>query len=67
MVGLLGTDGITRSVENLLAKVKALREEGITAYCLTGSYGWPSVTVTGDPEEGYCVCRRDLGTEAGCL
>ena len=48
VVGLLGTDGITRSVENLLAKVKALREEGITAFCLTGSYGWPSVTVTGD-------------------
>ena len=48
VVGLLGTDGITRSVENLLAKVKALREEGLTAYACTGSYGYPSVTLTGD-------------------
>ena len=31
-VGLLGTDGITRSLENLLAKVQALNEEGMTAY-----------------------------------
>ncbi len=28
VVGLLGTDGITRSVENLVAKAKALKEEG---------------------------------------
>ena len=39
VVGLLGTDGITRSVENLVAKARALTEEGITAYCLTGAYG----------------------------
>ena len=31
VLGLLGTDGISRSVENLLAKVKALKEEGISA------------------------------------
>ena len=35
VVGLLGTDSRTRSVQNLLAKTKALNEEGITAYCLT--------------------------------
>ncbi len=47
LVGVLGTDGITRSVENLLAKTKALNQEGITAYCLTGSYEYPTVTLTG--------------------
>ena len=43
VLGLLGTDGITRSVENLVAKVKALKEEGISAYAVSGSYGFPSV------------------------
>ena len=61
VVGLLGTDGITRSVENLLAKVKALREEGITAFCLTGSYGWPSVTVTGDVKKDIVFISEVLG------
>ena len=33
VVGLLGTDGTTRSVANLVAKTKAFNEEGWTAYC----------------------------------
>ena len=32
VVGLLGTDGVTRSVENLVAKARALTEEGMTVY-----------------------------------
>ncbi len=36
VVGLLGTDGITRSLENLLAKARAFNEEGITCRILTG-------------------------------
>lgn len=47
LVGLLGTDGITRSVENLVAKAKALTNEGITAYCLTSAYQYPPITLTG--------------------
>ena len=47
LVGLLGTDGATRSVANLVAKTKALREFGLTAYCLTGNYSYPSPTLTG--------------------
>ncbi|MBS7124504.1 MAG: FAD:protein FMN transferase, partial [Coprobacillus sp.] len=35
VVGLLGTDGITRSIENLYAKVMALNEEGVSAYMMT--------------------------------
>ena len=41
LVGLLGTDAQTRSVENLVAKTKALRAFGLTAYCLTGAYQYP--------------------------
>lgn len=47
IVGTLGTDSRTRSVENLFAKTKALNEEGVTAYCLTGAYEYPSPNLTG--------------------
>lgn len=41
VVGLLGTDSETRSVENLVAKSLALTNEGIKTYSLTGSYSYP--------------------------
>ncbi len=47
VVGLLGTDSETRSVENLVAKSLALTNEGIKTYSLTGSYAYPSPTITG--------------------
>lgn len=47
VVGLLGTDGISRSTENLVAKAKALKEEGISVYCCCGAYGHPGPTITG--------------------
>jgi len=46
-VGLLGTDCLTRSVENLYAKTQAFNAEGITALMLTGSYWLPSPTICG--------------------
>ena len=39
VVGLLGTDGTTRSIKSLYAKVKALDKDGISAYMYTGYYG----------------------------
>lgn len=46
-VGLLGTDALTRTVENLYAKTQAFNAEGITAFMLTGSYWLPSPTIAG--------------------
>ncbi|OQY51363.1 MAG: beta-aspartyl-peptidase [Desulfobacteraceae bacterium 4572_89] len=46
-VGLLGTDCLTRNVENLYAKTQAFNAEGITALMLTGSYWLPSPTICG--------------------
>lgn len=63
LVGLLGTDGITRSVENLVAKTKALNEEGITAYCLTGSYEHPTITLTGDVKKDIAFVQEILGVK----
>ncbi len=47
VVGLLGTDDVTRSTADLIATVRGLNEEGITAFCYTGGYHFPPVTLTG--------------------
>ncbi len=63
VVGLLGTDGITRSVDNVLAKAKALNDEGLTAFCLTGSYGYPPVTVTGSLQKDIAFVQEIIGVK----
>lgn len=61
LVGLLGTDSHTRSIENLLAKTKALNKDGITAYCLTGAYEYPSVTLTGSVAKDIVYIDEIIG------
>ncbi len=63
LVGLLGTDGYTRSVENLLAKAKALKEEGLSAFIHTGSYGYPSLTLTSSVEKDILFIDEVLGVK----
>lgn len=63
VIGMLGTDSVTRSLENLYAKVCALNEEGITAYMLTGSYAHPSPTLTGDVTRDIVLIDRVLGVK----
>lgn len=63
VLGLLGTDGITRSIENLVAKAKALTDEGMTAYCMTGSYGYPTTTVTGSVEKDIVMISPMVGVK----
>lgn len=47
VVGLLGTDAETRGMEELLAHTRALRAEGMGAWCYTGGYHVPPCTLTG--------------------
>lgn len=61
VVGLLGTDGITRSVENLVAKAKALKEQGISVYCMTGAYGYPSTTITDSVQKDIVFVEEIIG------
>lgn len=61
LVGVLGTDGVTRNVEALLAKTKALNEEGVTAYCLTSAYNYPPVTLTGSVMRDIIFLSEVLG------
>lgn len=63
VVGVLGTDSTTRSIENLLAKVKALKNEGITAYMTTGAYSVPSPTLTGSVEKDITFIEEMVGVK----
>ncbi|SHJ87900.1 beta-aspartyl-peptidase [Paramaledivibacter caminithermalis] len=63
VVGLLGTDSTTRSVENLVAKAKALKEEGITAYVLTGSYEYPTKTLTDSVKKDIVFIEEVIGAK----
>lgn len=47
VVGLLGTDTTTRTIEDLVARAYGLREEGLSAWCWTGGYAVPPRTLTG--------------------
>jgi beta-aspartyl-dipeptidase (metallo-type) len=47
VVGLLGTDDETRCTAGLLARTRALKEEGLSAWCWTGGYHVPPTTLTG--------------------
>ncbi len=62
-VGLLGTDGVTRSVENLVTKAKALRDEGLSCYALTGSYAYPSPTILGSVEKDIVLIEEIIGAK----
>jgi len=63
VVGVLGTDAITRSPEALLAKVKGLRAQGLTAYMYTGSYHLPSVTITGSVDRDIALIEEVVGVK----
>lgn len=63
VVGLLGTDGITRHPESLLAKTRALEHEGISAWMLTGAYGLPSPTITDSIEKDIAFIDKIIGVK----
>ncbi|MDX1418596.1 MAG: beta-aspartyl-peptidase [Rubricoccaceae bacterium] len=60
VVGLLGTDDLTRNTAGLLARVRALRAEGLTAFFWTGGYHLPPTTLTG-------TVRGDIVHLAECI
>lgn len=61
VVGTLGTDGCTRSLENLYSKAKALEYEGISTFIHTGSYALPSVTFTGSVTRDLVLIDKVIG------
>lgn len=61
VVGLLGTDGFVKTLPQLYAKTKALCQDGISAYMLTGYYGLPTPTITSSVAEDLIYLDRCIG------
>lgn len=61
VVGCIGTDGVCRDTGSLIAKAKALEEEGITTYCYTGSYEIPVKTLTGSIKKDMMLIDKFIG------
>ena len=61
VMGLLGTDGTSRSLKSLFSKVKALKQQGISAYMLCGYYGVESPTLTNDIQSDMIFIDPVLG------
>jgi beta-aspartyl-dipeptidase (metallo-type) len=61
VVGCLGTDGLTRSVESVLMKAKSLRQEGASAWIWTGAYQVPTPSITGDVGKDIALIDEIIG------
>lgn len=56
LVGVAGTDSVTRSIEALLAKVRALTAEGVSAWMHTSNYALPPTLLTDSVRKDlFCV------------
>lgn len=61
VVGCIGTDSVTRTMSNLIAKARGLQKEGITCYAYTGSYQIPVKTLTGSIQDDIVLIDLILG------
>ncbi|MFD6440632.1 beta-aspartyl-peptidase [Peribacillus sp. NPDC060186] len=61
LIGVIGTDGTTRTMPGLLSKARALEEEGISCFVQTGSYQVPVKTLTGKIEDDLILVDKIIG------
>lgn len=61
VVGVLGTDDTTRDTRALVATAYGLREEGMGAWCHTGGYHVPPVTLTGSVRDDIVFIDPVIG------
>jgi len=61
VLGVLGTDDVSRHPESLLTKAIGLEQEGISAYILVGSYQFPPVTITGSVRRDIALIPKVIG------
>jgi len=61
VIGCLGTDGFTRSVESVLMKVKWIRDLGMSAWMYTGAYQVPPPSITGDIMKDIALFEEIIG------
>jgi beta-aspartyl-dipeptidase (metallo-type) len=61
VVGCLGVDTTTRTMPGLLARAKALDEEGLTAFVWSGGYNVPPTTITGSLRDDLIYIDEVIG------
>ncbi|GAA1873811.1 beta-aspartyl-peptidase [Brevibacterium marinum] len=61
VIGCLGTDGVTRSHADLLAKARGLEAEGVSTFIYTGSYQVPARTLTGSVVDDLVLIDKVIG------
>lgn len=61
VVGVLGTDDVVRTPAELVTAARALEEEGLNAFTLTGGYHLPPATVTGSVRGDIVLVDRIIG------
>jgi len=61
VVGVLGTDDVTRTTASLVAAARGLVAEGISAWCHTGGYHLPPATLTGSVRGDIVHVDRIIG------
>ncbi|MFT7129031.1 MAG: beta-aspartyl-dipeptidase (metallo-type), partial [Gammaproteobacteria bacterium] len=61
VIGLLGTDDLSRTTAELVSTVYALREQGLSAYCWTGGYHLPLTTLTGSARSDIAFIEPVIG------
>ncbi len=61
VTGALGTDAVCRTHQELIAKVKGLKEEGLSAYFYTGNYHYPVKTITGSVQQDIMLLEECVG------
>ncbi len=60
-VGLLGADGISRTVESVLMRCKALRAGGLSSWIWSGAYQLPVPTLSGDIARDLVLFEEVVG------
>ena len=63
IVGVCGTDFIPRSIENLLAKVRALSIEGVSAWMYTSNYRFPCTSMSQSVAQDLFLVPECLGVK----
>jgi beta-aspartyl-dipeptidase (metallo-type) len=61
VVGCLGVDTTTKTMPGLLARARALLEEGLTAFIYTGGYNVPPTTLTGSVRKDLLFVKEVIG------
>ncbi len=62
VIGTLGVDSTTTNMPGLVAKVKSLVDQGLSAWCWVGGYSVPPATITGSVRNDILLISEIIGS-----